>query len=157
MMLHRLAAAVIALLALSGTTVADPIADFYAGKSMRLIVGGSTGGGYDAVGRLLARHIGRHIPGNPTVVVENMSGAGSLILLNYIQNKSPKDGTVMAMPTTNVLLDWKLQLPGAKNLPFDIREASWIGTPVQQPQVMFVWHDTPFRTLADLRAHEAQP
>jgi tripartite-type tricarboxylate transporter receptor subunit TctC len=88
------------------------------------------------------------------MVVENMSGAGSLILLNYIHNKSPKDGTVMGMPTTNVLLDGKLKLPGAANIPFDINQASWIGTPAQQPQVMFVWHDTPFRTLADLRTHK---
>jgi tripartite-type tricarboxylate transporter receptor subunit TctC len=130
---------------------ADSIADFYAGKTLRLIVGGSTGGGYDAVGRLLARHIGQHIPGNPGVIVENMSGAGSLILMNYIQNRSPKDGTVMGMPTTNVLLDSKLRLPGAEKFPFDINQASWIGTPVQQPQVLFVWHDTPFRALADLR------
>ena len=109
-----------------GPAAADPIADFYWGKSMRLVVGGSTGGGYDTVGRLLAKHIGRHIPGNPGVVVENMSGAGSLILMNYIHNRSPKDGTVMGMPTTNVLLDSKLQLPGTENIPFDINQASWI-------------------------------
>ena len=133
---------------------ADPIEDFYVGKSVRLVVGGSTGGGYDAVGRLLAKHIGRHIPGNPAVVVENMSGAGSLILMNYIHNRSPKDGTVMGMPTTNVLLDPKLQLPGAGNIPFDINQASWIGTPAQQPQVLFVWHNTPFHTLADLRTNK---
>ena len=136
-----------------GAAVADPIADFYSGKTIRLIVGGSTGGGYDAVGRLLARHIGRHVPGNPDVIVENMSGAGSLILMNYIQNKSPKDGTVLGIPTTNVLLDSKLGLPDAANFPFDINRASWIGTPTQEPQVLFVWHDTPFRTLADLRKH----
>src|SRR5438309_1376375 len=87
---------------------ADSIADFYSGKTLRRFVGGSTEGGYDAVVRLLARHISRHIPGNPGMIVENMSGAGSLILMNYIHNKSPKDGTVMGMPTTNVLLDSKL-------------------------------------------------
>jgi tripartite-type tricarboxylate transporter receptor subunit TctC len=147
-------AVALAVAAGANAAAADPIADFYTGKTLRLIVGGSTGGGYDAVARLLARHIGRHIPGNPGIVVENMSGAGSLILLNYIHNKSPKDGTVLGMPTTNVLLDGKLKLPVSANIPFDINQAAWIGTPAQQPQVMFVWHDTPFRTLADMRTHK---
>jgi tripartite-type tricarboxylate transporter receptor subunit TctC len=146
-------AVVLSIAAATCAVVADPIADFYAGKSLRLIVGGSTGGGYDAVGRLLARHIGRHIPGTPSVVVENMSGAGSLLLMNHIHNRSPKDGTVMGLPTTNVLLDSKLRLPGAENSPFDINRASWIGTPVQQPQVLFVWYSTTFQSLADLRAN----
>ena len=87
------------------------------------------------------------------MIVENMSGAGSLVLMNYLQNRSPKDGTVMSIPTTNVLLDSKIKLPGAANFPFDINQVSWIGTPAQQPQVLFVWHDTPFRALADLRTH----
>ncbi len=133
---------------------ADAISDFCAGKSLKLLVGGSTGGGYDAVGRHLARYIGRHIPGNPGVVVENMSGAGSLILMNHLANRSPRDGTVLAIPTTNVLLDGRLKLPGAEKFPFDIAQAAWIGTPTQQPQVMFIWHDMPLRTLADLRAHK---
>jgi tripartite-type tricarboxylate transporter receptor subunit TctC len=138
------------------TAAADPVADFYRGKSVRLVVGGSTGGGYDAVGRLLARHIGRHIPGNPAVYVENMSGAGSLLLMNYLHNRAPRDGTVLGMPTTNVLFDSKLQLAAAGSGPvsFDINRVSWIGTPAQQPQVLFVWHDTPFHTLADLRANK---
>jgi tripartite-type tricarboxylate transporter receptor subunit TctC len=68
------------------SAVTEPIADFYRGKTVRLLVGGSAGGGYDAVSRLLAKHIIRHIPGNPSVVVENMGGAGSLIMMNYIHN-----------------------------------------------------------------------
>jgi tripartite-type tricarboxylate transporter receptor subunit TctC len=146
-------ALVVAAAAGIAPAAADPIADFYAGKTLRLAVGGSTGGGYDAVGRLLARHIGRYIPGNPGVIVENMSGAGSLILLNYMANRSPRDGTVLGIPTTNVLLDGKLGLPGAEKFPFQINQASWIGSPVQQPQVLFVWHDIPLRTAADLRTN----
>lgn len=138
----------------AGPALANPVADFYRGKSLRLVVGGSTGGGYDTVGRLLAKHIGRHIPGNPSVHVENMSGAGSLILMNYIHNRAPKDGTVMGMPTTNVLFDSKLRLPSAGRSDFGINRVSWIGTPAQQPQVLFVWHDTPFHTLSDLRTHK---
>ena len=84
-----------------------------------------------------------------------MSGAGSLILMNYIQNRSPRDGTVMAMPTTNVLFDAKLQPPATgRNAVFDINRVSWIGTPAQQPQVLFVWHDTPFKSLPDLQTHK---
>jgi tripartite-type tricarboxylate transporter receptor subunit TctC len=148
-------AVIVALAVGTRAAAADPVADFYRGKSLRLVVGGSTGGGYDAVGRLLARHIGRHIPGNPTIYVENMSGAGSLLLMNYLHNRAPRDGTTLGMPTTNVLFDSKLQLPaaGGASAAFDINRVSWIGTPAQQPQVLFVWHTTPFNTLADLRAN----
>jgi tripartite-type tricarboxylate transporter receptor subunit TctC len=84
-----------------------------------------------------------------------MSGAGSLILLNYIHGKALHDGTVMGMPTTNVLFESKLHLMAAVsgNVASDIDDVSWIGTPAQEPQVLFVWHDTPFHTLADLRTH----
>jgi tripartite-type tricarboxylate transporter receptor subunit TctC len=157
-MIRILSAFVVAALALGAilqSAAADSVADFYRGKSVRLIVGGAAGGGYDAVGRLLTRHIGRHILGNPAVHVENMSGAGSLILMNYVHNRSPRDGTVMAMPTTNVLFDAKLQPSAAGiNAVFDINRVSWIGTPARQPQVLFVWHDTPFKALPDLRTHE---
>jgi len=147
--------AALAVAVIAKSAAADPVADFYRGKTVRLIVGGAAGGGYDTVSRLLAKHIGRHIPGNPTVHVENMSGAGSLILMNYIHHRSPSDGTVMAMPTTNVLFDAKLQPPAAgRNTVFDIKRVSWIGTPAQQPQVLFVWHDTPFKALSDLRTHK---
>jgi tripartite-type tricarboxylate transporter receptor subunit TctC len=149
-------AVIFAIAAGVGPAAADAVADFYHRKSIRLVVGGSAGGGYDAVGRLLAKHIGRHIPGNPVVHVENMSGAGSLIMMNYLHNRSPRDGTVMGMPTTNVLFDAKLQLPaaGGGNAVFDINRVSWIGTPAQQPQVLFAWHHTPFQALSDLRAHK---
>jgi tripartite-type tricarboxylate transporter receptor subunit TctC len=137
------------------TAGADPVADFYRGKTVRLLVAGSAGGGYDTVSRLVAKHIGRHIPGNPAVTVENMGGAGSLVMMNYIQNKAPHDGTVMGMPTTNVLFESKLHLSGATggNVAFDINDVSWVGTPAQEPQVLFVWHTTPFHELADLQTH----
>jgi tripartite-type tricarboxylate transporter receptor subunit TctC len=160
MVLARYAATTVAValsFALSLRSVAaDPIADFYRGKTVRLLVGGAAGGGYDAVSRLLAKHIVRHIPGNPAVLVENMGGAGSLILMNYINNKTLHDGTVMAMPTTNVLFESKLRLMAAAsgNVAFDIKDVSWVGTPAREPQVLFAWHDTPFHTLADLQTHK---
>jgi tripartite-type tricarboxylate transporter receptor subunit TctC len=132
---------------------AETIESFYRGKTIRLLIGGSAGGGYDAVGRLVARHMGRHIPGNPVLSPENMDGAGSLIMMNYVQTKTNHDGTIIALPTTNVLLESKLRLMAAAsgNVSFDVDKLMWIGTPAQEPQVLFVWHDTPFYTLDDLK------
>src|SRR5688500_9486401 len=76
-----------------GSARADAVADFYTGKTMTIIVGADTGGGYDAQGRLMARHLGRFIPGKPSIIVQNQPGAGSLIAANNIYNTAPKDGT----------------------------------------------------------------
>src|SRR3954469_21913605 len=84
--------AVAALLAAQAR--ADDVADFYKGKRINLIVSYGTGGGYDVYARVLARHMGRHIPGNPSIIIQNMPGAGSLRGANYIYNVAPKDGTV---------------------------------------------------------------
>ena len=88
------------------STVASAAAqtDFYAGKQITLIVGASAGGGYDTQARLVARHIGRHIPGNPIVVVQNMPGAGSLAATNYIYNVAANDGSVIALVQRSMLL-----------------------------------------------------
>src|SRR5262245_9433086 len=85
------------LLALPQDARAQSVADFYRGKTVTLIVGYSTGGGYDTYARILARHIGRHLPGQPAVVVQNMPGAGSLRAANYLFNVAPKDGSVIGM------------------------------------------------------------
>jgi len=88
--------AALALLLVAADTRADAVADFYRGKQVNVIVGYGTGGGYDVYARLFARHLARHIPGNPTVVVQNMPGAGSLRSVNYIYNTAAKDGTAIA-------------------------------------------------------------
>src|SRR6516225_9320460 len=101
----------IALVAALGFTAvpapaqADPIADFYAGKTVQLIIGYAPGAGYDEYARLLGRHIGRHIPGNPTVVVQNMPGAGSIRAANYLFNVAPKDGTTIGGFARGLFLD----------------------------------------------------
>src|SRR5260221_7802255 len=79
-----------------GPALADGPADFYKGKTVALVVGSSTGGGYDTMTRAIARFIGKHIPGNPTVVVRNMPGAGGITALNYIYNAAERDGSVLA-------------------------------------------------------------
>ena len=81
----------------AGETAAQSVSEFYAGRQMTFIVGASTGGGYDRQARLVARHLGRHIPGTPTIVVQNMPGAGSLAATNHIYNAAARDGSVIAL------------------------------------------------------------
>ena len=81
------------------------MADFYRGKTVQLLIGYTAGGNYDLSARLLARHIGRHIPGNPTVVPQNMAGAGSLRLANFLYDVAPKDGTTFGMVGRNVSME----------------------------------------------------
>jgi tripartite-type tricarboxylate transporter receptor subunit TctC len=89
----------------SGAVRADQVSDFYAGRTVQLIIGYASGGGYDDYARLLGRHIGRHIPGNPTVVVQNMPGAGSIRAADYLYNVAPKDGTVFGGFARGIFID----------------------------------------------------
>ena len=102
----------------------DPAA-FYAGKSVELDIGYSVGGGYDLYGRLLARHLGRHIPGNPTIVPKNMEGAGSLRLANYLYMAAPRDGTVIGTVARGIAFDPLLNESGAQ---YDATKLSWLGS-----------------------------
>src|SRR5262245_4999631 len=78
---------------LDGSARAEPVADFYRGKTLTMLIGYTSGGGYDLYARVLSRHMGRHIPGNPSIVPQNMPGAGSLRVANFLYNAAPKDGT----------------------------------------------------------------
>src|SRR5262245_41745773 len=89
------AACIAAVLLATQPVRADGIEDFYKGKTISLVIGYSVGGGYDTYGRLLSRHIGKYIPGNPTVLPQNMTGAGSLKAANYLYSVAPKDGSVI--------------------------------------------------------------
>jgi tripartite-type tricarboxylate transporter receptor subunit TctC len=131
---------------------ADPVTDFYRGKTVEMIIGAAAGGGYDIAGRAVARHMGRHIPGQPALIVRNMPGATSLIMTNALYNRSPRDGTVMGMPNNTIPLEPRLKLlAAAGNVAFDVSRFSWIGTPVQEPQVFWVWHTAPAKSFADLK------
>jgi tripartite-type tricarboxylate transporter receptor subunit TctC len=151
-MIARLFGAALAL-ALSAAAQAEPVEDFYRGKTIELLIGGAAGGGYDLAGRTVANHIGRHIPGNPAIVVRNQPGATSLIMTNQLYNGAKRDGTVIGMPTSNIPLEQRLKLisPDGANVKFDIERFGWIGTPVQEPQVTWVWHTAPARSVDDLR------
>lgn len=107
---------------------ADAQEPFYKGKTVRLVVGFSAGGGFDAYSRAIARHIGKHIPGNPSVVVENMTGAASLVAANYIYNKAKPDGLTVGNWIGGLVLQ---QLLGAKGVQFDAARFEWIGAPVR--------------------------
>jgi len=116
----------LALAALSAPASAQSLEAFYKNNPVRIIVGYDNGGGYDVYARILARYIGRHMPGNPNVIVQNMPGAGSLVATNYIYNIAPKDGTVFGtfarnMPVLAVLGD-------NKNVKFDVRKFTWLGS-----------------------------
>src|SRR5262249_30228577 len=102
--------------------------DFYQGKTVRFVVGFSAGGGFDAYTRAIARHIGKHIPGTPATIVENMPGAGSLIAANYLYNQAKADGLTVGNWIGGLILQ---QLIGVKGIGFDAAKFEWIGTPVE--------------------------
>jgi tripartite-type tricarboxylate transporter receptor subunit TctC len=130
---------------------ADAVADFYAGKTMIIIVGADTGGGYDALGRLMSRHLGRFIPGKPSVIVQNMPGAGSLIAANNLYTTSPKDGTVIGLLQRGVL-SAKFTNPGGVR--FDLTKFNWIGNLSAETGVVVAWHTTPLKSIQDVMSQE---
>lgn len=111
-------------LALSGTALAQSAEQFYAGKTIRVICALGTGGSYDANARLFARHIGKHIPGNPNVVVENMPGAGGIIAANHVYKVAAKDGTALGALHQGTTL---AQVTKTPNVEYDARKFNWIG------------------------------
>lgn len=143
-----------ALVLLSATAAAAQDArDFYKGKQIQLIVGAAAGGAYDLVTRTMAQHWSRTIPGNPTFVVSNMHVATGLAMTNYMQNAAPKDGTVIGMGNANIALEPGLKMLSRDggNVQFDALKLQWIGSPMQLPQVMWVFHTAPAKTFEDLR------
>lgn len=130
------AAAAIATLMTISITYAQTPAEFYKGKTVELYIGYSVGGGYDLYARVLARHIGKHIPGNPTVVPKNMEGAGSLRLANWLAQVAPKDGSVFGTIGRGVPFDPLLGLPGAQ---FKGTDFSWIGSANNEVSICASW------------------
>jgi len=131
---------------------ADPIADFYKGKQMQFIIRTPPGGDYDSYSRLLARHMGRHIPGNPSITAINMPGGGGIIAANYVGQVAPKDGTVLTMVSQGLPVDQALQLN--PSLRVDMRNFNWIGNLVNANQLLVVWHTSKVRTLEQARTTE---
>ena len=130
---------------------ADPVAEFYRGKTVSMLIGVGVGGEYDLQARLVARHIGKHIPGNPTVVPQNMTGAGGLKMTNWLAAVAPRDGTVVAMIQNSFPA---LQAAGLPGVQFDAAKFSWLGTIAPVVETMAVWHTSGARTIEDARARE---
>ena len=128
--------------------------DFFKGKTIRLVVGNSTGGSMDDWGRFVALHLGRHIPGNPEVIVQNMAGAGTIIAANHIYNVAKPDGLSIGLVNPAIYVD---QLLGAKEVKFDWQKFSFIGSPERLDYVLFMRTDTPYKTLDDMRKAKEPP
>lgn len=126
---------------------------FYKGKTIRIIVGLSAGGGYDRAARLIARHMGKYIPGNPEIIVQNMPGAGSVIAANYVYGVAAPDGLTLLLPHNNVYLS---QMSGEKEVKFDLLKMQWIGSLEKDDMMLFIRADSPFKSIRDVvKAKEA--
>ena len=128
--------------------------EFFKGKTIRLVVGNSVGGAQDDWARFVAQYLGKHIPGNPDIVVQNMPGAGTVIAANYIYNIAKPDGLTLGLINPAIYID---QLLGAKEVKFDWSKFSWIGSPERIDQVLFIRTDFPQKTLDDLRKATEPP
>jgi tripartite-type tricarboxylate transporter receptor subunit TctC len=149
-MFHLFAAA-LAVAAIPNNAWTSPVVDFYKDKSIRLIISGESGGTYDTDGRMVARHIGKHIPGNPRVVPENMLGASGRVAANYLYNAAPKDGTVVAILQQSVPLGQAL---GESGISYDASRFNWLGSPVRPDETLVVWHTTGVKTMEDAKKKE---
>ena len=145
------ALSIAALLGAVGAGRAQGVADFYRGKTINLIIGTSAGNDYDFRGRLIARHLGKHIPGQPTIVPRNMPGGGGVQAANWIANIAPRDGTVVHMIMANMMASQAMGLPGVE---FDTRKFQWIGNTSSTPNVVAAWHTSGVRTIEDVRKRE---
>jgi len=145
---------VIATLALTTHASAN---SFFEGKTLRFYVGIPPGGAYDLAPRILAAHLGKYIPGNPKIVVENMPGAGSLTMMNFLYNRASRDGTAIGFPMNTMLLEPSLKLvSGASgNAQFDLSRMAWLGTPGQDPAIAWVGANTDIKSFEDLRSKGA--
>ena len=144
-----LAAAAAGAIAAGGVARADDaaVAQFYKGRNIQLYIGYSVGGGYDIYARVLARHLGGHIPGNPTIVPQNMPGAGSLRLANYLYNVAPKDGTAIATFARGMATD---PLLGGAGDQFDARKYTWLGSVTDEVSVCAFTQKSGIQTWQDM-------
>ncbi|MEO6165293.1 MAG: tripartite tricarboxylate transporter substrate-binding protein, partial [Candidatus Binatia bacterium] len=129
------------------------VADFYRGKTVRIIVGFSAGGGYDAYSRLIGRHIQKHIPGNPSIIVENMAGAGSIILANHMFNAAPKDGTVIGNFSGQIILE---QLFGNPAVQYDLAKFRYLGVPIGETYLLIATRKSGVTKLDELLGAKAK-
>jgi tripartite-type tricarboxylate transporter receptor subunit TctC len=146
----RAASLAAALLLAATPALADPVGDFYAGKTISLIVA-SGEGGYDLYGRLVARHLGAHLPGKPTIIVQNMPGAGGLQAVNHLYSVAAQDGTQIGLVRRGAMVAKLMEMPGVR---YDADKFNWIGNVTSETSVSIAWHTAPVKSLDDLFQHE---
>ena len=129
----------------------EDVASFYKGKQVRIVVGSAPATGLDLIARVLARHMGSKIPGSPSVIVQNVPGAGGLIMTNQLYNSAPRDGTVIGAPFNGVPMAPLLE-PNASR--FDAARLNWLGSTNREAYVAFAWHTAPVQSLNDLLTNE---
>jgi tripartite-type tricarboxylate transporter receptor subunit TctC len=140
-----------AFLALGAGPAAAQSPGFYAGKTVNMIIGFGPGGGYDRWARTLAAHIANHLPGHPTIVPQNMPGAGSYVAASYLYTVAPKDGTVFGIIARDAPLGPLSGAPGAR---FDATKFSWIGSPTKEHNICFSYHTAKVKNVDQLRTTE---
>ena len=149
--LVQLALFVAAAVFACGAASAQPAADFYKGKTVTVVVSSSPGGGYDTMARTIAKYLGRHLPGNPRVVVSNMPGAGGIVAMNYFYRGATKDGTFIAAMQNNTPFE---PLLGTKEAIYDATKFNWLGSPSVEVGLVVVWRTVPVNSIADLKGRE---
>lgn len=139
------AGAILAIIGAASAAAQAP--EPFAGKTVSVVIGFGPGGGYDTWGRLLARHIGKHLPGKPTVVAQNMPGGGSYVAASHLFSVAPRDGTVFGLISRDAPLGPLSGAPGAR---FDALKFSWIGTPTKEHNVCLAYHSAGVKSVQDL-------
>jgi tripartite-type tricarboxylate transporter receptor subunit TctC len=153
MRIAALAFAILSALLLPNAATAQP--HFFQGKTVSILVGFGPGGGYDAYAQLLAAHMRRHIPGEPTVIVKHMPGAGSLVLMNHLFNVAPRDGTAFGIPASQSAFVPLVGSPQEQaSSKFDATKFGWLGSLERFAPIGIAWHTTGIKTLADVKARE---
>jgi len=148
---RRAVLGLLAILALAPAALAQGAADFYRGKTINLIIGTSAGNDYDYRARLVARYMGRHLPGDPAIVPRNMPGAGGVLAANWLANIAPRDGTAIQMIMANMMASQAMAMPGVE---FDARKFQWIGNTTSTPNVVNSWYTSGVKTIEDVKKRE---
>ncbi len=130
---------------------ADVVAEFYQGRTVTVVVGSNAAGGYDTFARAVARYMGKHIPGSPTLIVRNMPGAGGMTATNFLYNNADKDGSVIGLVQNNTPFE---PLFGTKEARYDPVRFNWLGSPSAETAMVLLWHAAPVNSVAELKARE---
>ena len=143
-----------ALLLTGQSLVQGQSESWYEGKTIKVIVGFTSGGFYDRWSRLLARYVPKYLPGTPEMIVQNMPGAGGLIAANHVYNVAKSDGLTIGMTSYGMYLD---QLVGRKEVQYDVRKFHWIGSPEKSEILLYMRSDTPYKSIEDIRKATTPP